>query len=182
MAWTDERVDILKRLWADGLSASEIAGRLGGTSRSAVIGKVHRLGFSGRSATKGYYRKERSYRRTHVSKPDKIALGDRRPRGSAGFIPDDRPPAMSEPYIPPSARKSLLELDEQRDCKWPIGDGPFTFCARRRESGLPYCKDHAAIAYRAPEPVRRQPTFAARSGRTGLPMHRLESAMVKEDA
>src|SRR3954463_13065323 len=46
--WTDERVERLKKLWADGLSASQIAGELGGVTRNAVIGKVHRLGLSGR--------------------------------------------------------------------------------------------------------------------------------------
>ena len=51
MAWTDERVELLKKLWADGLSASQIAGRLGGVTRNAVIGKVHRLGLSGRATS-----------------------------------------------------------------------------------------------------------------------------------
>ena len=48
MAWTDERVELLKKLWAEGLSASQIAGRLGGVTRNAVIGKAHRLGLKGR--------------------------------------------------------------------------------------------------------------------------------------
>ena len=47
MSWTDERVELLKKLWADGLSASQIAAELGGITRNAVIGKVHRLGLSG---------------------------------------------------------------------------------------------------------------------------------------
>src|SRR5829696_7819780 len=47
--WTDERVELLKKLWADGLSASQIAAELGGVTRNAVIGKVHRLGLSGRA-------------------------------------------------------------------------------------------------------------------------------------
>ena len=50
MGWTDERVEILKKLWLDGLSASQIAKQLGGVTRNAVIGKVHRLGLSGRAA------------------------------------------------------------------------------------------------------------------------------------
>jgi GcrA cell cycle regulator len=49
MGWTDERVELLKKLWADGLSASQIAAELGGITRNAVIGKVHRLGLSGRA-------------------------------------------------------------------------------------------------------------------------------------
>jgi GcrA cell cycle regulator len=46
MGWTEERVELLKKLWADGLSASQIAGRLGEVTRNAVIGKVHRLGLA----------------------------------------------------------------------------------------------------------------------------------------
>ncbi len=47
--WTDERVASLKKLWLEGLSASQIAKQLGGVTRNAVIGKVHRLGLSGRA-------------------------------------------------------------------------------------------------------------------------------------
>ena len=47
--WTDERVELLKKLWIDGLSASQIAAELGNVTRNAVIGKVHRLGLSGRA-------------------------------------------------------------------------------------------------------------------------------------
>ncbi len=48
--WTDDRVTLLKKLWTDGLSASQIAKQLGGVTRNAVIGKVHRLGLAGRAA------------------------------------------------------------------------------------------------------------------------------------
>ena len=48
MSWTDERVQRLTKLWQDGLSASKIAAELGGVTRNAVIGKVHRLGMSNR--------------------------------------------------------------------------------------------------------------------------------------
>src|SRR6476469_10974427 len=50
MGWTDDRVETLKKLWLEGLSASQIAKQLGGVTRNAVIGKVHRLGLSGRAA------------------------------------------------------------------------------------------------------------------------------------
>jgi len=50
MSWTDERVEILKTMWGDGKSASQIAKELGGVTRNAVIGKVHRLGLSNRAA------------------------------------------------------------------------------------------------------------------------------------
>lgn len=50
MSWTDERVEMLKRMWSEGASASQIAKELGGVTRNAVIGKVHRLGLSNRTA------------------------------------------------------------------------------------------------------------------------------------
>ena len=53
MSWTDERVEQLKKLWAEGLSASQIAAQLGGVSRNAVIGKVHRLHLPGRAKSGG---------------------------------------------------------------------------------------------------------------------------------
>ncbi|GAB1379424.1 GcrA family cell cycle regulator [Pararhodobacter aggregans] len=48
MSWTDERVELLKKMWAEGKSASQIAKELGSVTRNAVIGKVHRLGLSSR--------------------------------------------------------------------------------------------------------------------------------------
>ncbi|MFD0934327.1 GcrA family cell cycle regulator, partial [Methylobacterium trifolii] len=53
LSWTDERVALLRRLWEDGQSASKIAAQLGGVTRNAVIGKVHRLGLSGRVVKPG---------------------------------------------------------------------------------------------------------------------------------
>ncbi|MGR3363430.1 MAG: GcrA family cell cycle regulator [Maritimibacter harenae] len=50
MSWTDERVELLKKMWSEGQSASQIAKELGGVTRNAVIGKVHRLGLSNRAA------------------------------------------------------------------------------------------------------------------------------------
>ena len=49
MSWTDERVELLKKMWIEGQSASQIAKELGGVTRNAVIGKVHRLGLSNRN-------------------------------------------------------------------------------------------------------------------------------------
>jgi len=53
MSWTDDRVEILKKMWGEGQSASQIAKELGGVTRNAVIGKVHRLGLSNRTRAKG---------------------------------------------------------------------------------------------------------------------------------
>ncbi len=51
MSWTDDRVELLKKMWGEGQSASQIAKELGGVTRNAVIGKVHRLGLSNRAGT-----------------------------------------------------------------------------------------------------------------------------------
>lgn len=59
MSWTTERVELLTKLWAEGLSASQIASELGNVTRNAVIGKVHRLGLSGRTKTSGAAAKPR---------------------------------------------------------------------------------------------------------------------------
>ncbi len=53
MSWTEERVELLKKMWGEGQSASQIAKELGGVTRNAVIGKVHRLGLSNRAGGGG---------------------------------------------------------------------------------------------------------------------------------
>ena len=112
MNWTEERVQRLKDLWAQGLSASEIADALGDISRNAVIGKAHRLGLSGRPS-----------------------------------------PIKKKP----TRGATILSLTE-RMCKRPVGDPKhqdFHFCGKTAHSGLPYCLEHAAVAYQQPAPKKR---------------------------
>ena len=79
MSWTDERVARLSKLWAEGLSASQIATDLGGVTRNAVIGKVHRLGLSGRAKSTTGGRPKRTTAETQ-SAP---AAGGRQPASVA---------------------------------------------------------------------------------------------------
>ena len=162
MAWTDERVETLKKLWADGLSASQIASRLGGVTRNAVIGKVHRLGLSGRTTTTRA-KTPRPRRRTG-SRP--AGLGGTTAFHTHGNValkpyvtadPEEAPEAMPAPIqelvIPVSERASILTLTEHM-CRWPIGDPgdpDFHFCGRASDVGVPYCEYHSQIAY---QPVR----------------------------
>src|SRR4249920_3085398 len=69
MSWTDESVELLKKLWADGLSASQIASQLGGVTRNAVIGKVHRLNLSGRAKPASSPARPRKARPTTPHRP-----------------------------------------------------------------------------------------------------------------
>ncbi len=69
MNWTDERVEKLKKLWSEGLSASQIAAQLGGVSRNAVIGKVHRLSLPGRAKAGGTATPARAAQKRTTSAP-----------------------------------------------------------------------------------------------------------------
>ncbi|MFM1814508.1 MAG: hypothetical protein RLZ98_1203 [Pseudomonadota bacterium] len=160
MTWTDERVELLKKLWSDGLSASQIAGRLGGVTRNAVIGKVHRLGLSGRSqTTRQPSTRTRAHIRTvrRIQKPKYAPVGNQALR--ALLHPDAEPlgPQIEEIEIPIAERKSLQDLTES-SCRWPIGDPQledFHFCNRSKVPGLPYCEHHARRAFQPPQQRRR---------------------------
>lgn len=168
MGWTDERVELLKKLWLDGLSASQIAKQLGGVTRNAVIGKVHRLGLSGRAATT---RIKTARPRTRVGvakrppKPRFAQLGN--PNFRNLYQPDAEPfvPAVAELEIPLAERKTLQMLTESC-CRWPIGDpqhADFHFCNRSKVAGLPYCEFHARRAFQPPQSRTR------RDGQTSEP-------------
>jgi GcrA cell cycle regulator len=160
MAWNDERVDLLKKLWADGLSASQIASRLGGVTRNAVIGKVHRLGLSGRATTsrmKSHRPRARAQASKRLMKPRFANVGSAALRQL--YLADSEPyvPPAEELVIPPSERKYIQTLTETC-CRWPIGDPQHTdfhFCGKKKVTGLPYCEHHARRAFQPPQPRRR---------------------------
>jgi len=161
MSWTDERVELLKKLWSDGLSASQIAAELGGITRNAVIGKVHRLGLSGR-ATSSRSSSPRP-RRTHVARTSRASSLLFGTRGNTALKPqfeaepDLAPAPLAELVIPLNERASIMTLKEAM-CRWPIGDPgepEFHFCGRKTCAQLPYCEHHARMAYQ-PAPARRR--------------------------
>lgn len=159
MSWTDERVELLKKLWSEGLSASQIAGRLGSVTRNAVIGKVHRLGLSGRATTT----RMKPTRTRRVTPAAKRAKPTFKQQGNPAFRSLYQ--AEAEPYqapaeefeIPLAERKSLQDLTEN-SCRWPIGDPQspeFHFCNKNKVPGLPYCEHHARRAFQPPQARRR---------------------------
>ncbi len=159
MAWTDERVELLKKLWAEGLSASQIAGRLGSVTRNAVIGKVHRLGLSGRATT--------SRMKSHRPRPRMAAKRMAKSRfstvGNPAFRalyaePDAYQPPAEELVIPEKERKYIQTLTEC-SCRWPTGypqTPEFHFCGKEKVPGLPYCEFHARRAFQPPQTRRRE--------------------------
>lgn len=132
MAWTDERIERLKSLWDEGLSASQIAKELGeGVTRNAVIGKAHRLGLKSRPSPV----------KTDKAKPKAPTKKSARKSGDKQVV-------------------TLLDLTD-RMCKWPIGhpgDPDFHFCGKPAEPGMPYCAAHCAEAYQAQPPRRDRRT------------------------
>ena len=151
MGWTDERVELLKKLWQDGLSASQIAKQLGGVTRNAVIGKVHRLGLSGRAAP---------------SKPARTVFKAPRPARPVSAAPSP-PRRIADPAsLPQSSPVRYVEEEPglatvltlgAHMCKWPIGDpslDSFTFCGRRTGEG-PYCHEHSEVAYQPAQTKKR---------------------------
>ena len=151
MGWTEERVNTLRKLWTEGLSASQIAKQLGGVTRNAVIGKVHRLGLAGRATP---------------SRPAKRPVRAARPRIVSPTAPRLRPAPGLPPVIVPQLEPlrgedgrtaTVLSLNE-RMCKFPIGDpndADFAFCGRDACSG-PYCQDHARLAYQPSQARKRR--------------------------
>jgi GcrA cell cycle regulator len=167
MSWTDERVELLKKLWAEGLSARQIADQLGGVTRNAVIGKVHRLGLSGRATTSRP--KTMRPRKKRVEAIGKASGGGRQsaspalaartasPHQSPGL--ENFPSALLTPIdelVIPLKDRVTMETLKESHCKWPIGDpaeDDFHFCGHNRHEDGVYCEFHTAKAY---QPARRR--------------------------
>jgi GcrA cell cycle regulator len=162
MSWTDERVELLKKLWAEGLSASQIAKELGSITRNAVIGKVHRLGLSGR--TKGPSQSRLSGQKRAARNPAYNGAAQRaltRANGRARPGMEDGGqralPAQLEIEAPESRKLLLTDLNDQT-CKWPHGDPAtpdFHFCGHEVGETGPYCRYHALLAYQPMADRRR---------------------------
>ncbi|WP_299205904.1 GcrA family cell cycle regulator [uncultured Tateyamaria sp.] len=150
MSWTDERVELLKKMWGEGQSASQIAKELGGVTRNAVIGKVHRLGLSNRAGGGGSASTAKA-----EAKPKPAPKAKAEPKVQPKTEPAVKPVSETKTTLParkqiipagqplppqPSANEispealakvnevekkakkiSLMELTE-RTCKWPVGD------------------------------------------------------------
>jgi GcrA cell cycle regulator len=167
LTWSDDRVEQLKKLWEAGLSASQIAAELGNVTRNAVIGKVHRLGLSGRAKSPA----TAAPRQRKAVRPAQQMMRVARPvsRGNTALahvfdVEVETDPVTFDNVVPMSQRRSLLELNEAT-CHWPVGDpssADFFFCGGKALSGLPYCAQHSRVAYQPASDRRRQAPKPAR--------------------
>jgi GcrA cell cycle regulator len=145
MQWTDERISLLKQLWGQGMTASQIAERLGGVSRNAVIGKAHRLGLSSRpSPIRGGV--STGPRPARQRSSARLAV----PAGAASAsLAAPAAPRIEAPTPKPAPRRTAAS-GGNRACMWPVGDPKdqnFHFCEAPAETGRPYCAAHCSQAY-----------------------------------
>ncbi|MXN66229.1 GcrA cell cycle regulator [Stappia sp. GBMRC 2046] len=165
MVWTPEREDLLKKLWLQGLSASQIARTMDCFTRNAIIGKAHRLNLPKRSPVARSGPKPRRLRakpslarigsmaKASPRLPGQHREGPLRAERSLGFGPValERGSDLSLQ----ETHSTLMEL-KHNTCKWPIGDPgdpDFHFCSQNAEGGKSYCEFHHRLAYR---PLRKR--------------------------
>jgi GcrA cell cycle regulator len=161
ITWSDDRVEQLKKLWEAGLSASQIAAELGNVTRNAVIGKVHRLGLSGRakSPTTSVPRPRKARPAQHIIRITRPVARGNTALAQAFEVEYEADPIAFDNVVPMSQRKTLLELNEDT-CHWPVGDPgspDFFFCGGKSLANLPYCAHHSRIAYQPAAERRRTP-------------------------
>jgi GcrA cell cycle regulator len=152
MGWTDERIAMLRKLWLDGLSAGQIAKQLGGVTRNAVIGKVHRLGLvsTGRAAPSTPF-----LRAPKAPKPARPI--EQKPRAA---LPKSTQASTSAAVATPHVFVDRIEspgsmtilTSSKYRCKWPIGDPSsdgFSLCGRgiNHDRKGPYCEEHDIVAF-----------------------------------
>ena len=140
--WTDERVAQLKELWAAGHSAKVIAGNMGGLTRSAVIGKINRLGLpipEKKLRSVGLRRPPRDKRisEKRLKRTNRLVFSHK----SRNFV---LVPDFSFQDLAPPAKSLGLTLFQLKDgqCRYASGgdDGePFLFCGQPVQEGSSYC-------------------------------------------
>lgn len=177
--WSDERVEVLKKLWREGYSASQIAKTMGGCTRNSVIAKVDRLRRAGvqigqratPSAPATVRAKPQTVRpRAKTPAPKGVMIlnpvrgGDvataaRMDNIEARANPAENVVAMSRNFRPLPGRDPVPF--GSKGCRWPVGGEGADMCccgAPRTENErgeLPYCSDHATVAYQ-PRPKSKR--------------------------
>lgn len=147
VTWTDERTGEMRKMWAKGFSASRIAQHLGGISRNAVIGKLHRLGLL--NDRKTTIRSKFTRRKADAPKPRPPQVVHSK---NFRFEPPREPAAPIQQQADDIARVQLLDL-EPHHCRWPVGEPTTGFCGCNKVPGLSYCASHAARAYNGKTPA-----------------------------
>lgn len=153
--WDDRAIEALKKYWPTEMPASEIAEKLGATSKSAVIGKAHRLGLAtrvvGKKPSAGTRNGSRKYQLTQASYSPKVAAKVAAAGGREAWVEQKmKAGPILKPIPEPRPRRDLPSLvarvsfdDLEADhCRFPVGEPGregFGFCGEKRLPGRPYC-------------------------------------------
>ncbi len=161
MAWTDQMVEDLKRMWKEGLTTGEIGKRLN-VSKNSIVGKVHRLGLSGRPPPIKKKETTPAPSKPATPKPTKVVKEEKITAPKPAPVEKKKEEPIKEIFTknitPPTSpvkntgNLSLTDLDNHT-CRWPIGDPKddnFHFCGKKVRIGQTYCEEHAAVAYVKP--------------------------------
>lgn len=137
MAWTEKMVEDLRQMWIEGLTANEIAKKLG-VSKNSIVGKVHRLCLTARPSP--------------IKRKEDMAA-------EAEFVfeetvkPEEKIVPVKEPVVTQSSeakgKVKLVDLGNHT-CRWPLGDPrdeDFSFCGKKVRAGQTYCDEHSVMAY-----------------------------------
>jgi GcrA cell cycle regulator len=145
MIWTDARSEILRTLWAQGLSGSAIAAEIGGCSRNSIIGRVHRMGLPKRQRLNQPRTEPKP--RIHRVQRFREAL----PQHDRHYVDWlNYRVAASYDRSPPLARSCTLMDLTSDTCRWPLWGDVVSdqYCGAKLLSGSPYCRHHARMAWR----------------------------------
>lgn len=146
--WTADRTEMLRKLWASGISFSSIAAEIGaGVTRSAIGGKLYRLDLGGRDTNPRTYSR-RTPEQIEATKRRKAER--RKERRRTQRVNTVKPTVNLEALrcieVEP-LHKHLLELGPN-DCRYPYGDSPYTFCGHPQMEGHSYCGPHFSLSVR----------------------------------
>lgn len=122
-------------MWGEGCSSSVIADTLHMT-RNAVIGKLHRLGYSDGDRERPKERQKKTY-----VKRNALTKLFNAPDAQSYPVPPDRKPKLPDPSAPVPLNLTLMDLKPE-SCRWPAGDGPYFFCGHPKIEHSSYCAYH----------------------------------------
>ena len=147
MPWTEEMVEGLRQMWIEGLTANEIAKKLG-VSKNSIVGKVHRLCLTARPSP--IKKKDEEIAAEIVKEKVEVITIETKPQEEEITVETEIAtvvPAKKKTVA--EQRVKLINLDSHT-CRWPIGDprdDDFCFCGKKVRAGQTYCDEHSMLAY-----------------------------------
>lgn len=144
MDWHQSVIDRMRVLHAENLTFSEIAAKLNHEfnltlTRNACIGKGTRIGLGGRTVAPAERAKRAHRPSVRVQKIIPASVNSLRVVEVTRVEPEPLRLADVQPL-----HLSIIDLDADH-CRYPYGDGPFTFCGCTVAPGRPYCLPHAKL-------------------------------------